>query len=145
MLCPSLVRIALWLSNLAQLLVQDGVRVFYDDYETSALWGKDLYQHLQAIYRDKAQYCIIFVSLAYGRKLWTKHELRQAQARAFRENQEYILPVRLDDSEIPGLSATTGYIDLREHTVEELRRVVVEKTVRKRCRQGGLTGTDLEG
>ena len=35
--------------------------------------------------------------------------------------------MRLDDSEIPGLNAATGYIDLRERTVEELRRVVVEK------------------
>jgi len=108
-------------------LSRDGVRVFYDANEKAALWGKDLYQHLQAVYRDKAQFCIVFVSAAYGRKLWTNHELRQAQARAFKEQQEYILPVRLDDSEIPGLNATTGYIDLREHTIEQLRDVILQK------------------
>lgn len=113
--------------NLASLLVQDGIRVFYDAYEKAALWGKDLYQHLQSVYRDKARYCVVFVSAAYSRKLWTKHELRQAQARAFRERQEYILPVRLDDSEIPGLNATTGYIDLRQHTMDELHQVVLQK------------------
>src|SRR6185503_19148594 len=102
--------------NLASLLVRDGIRVFYDSYEKAALWGKDLYQHLQGVYRDKARYCVVFVSAAYSRKLWTKHELRQAQARAFRERQEYILPIRLDDTEIPGLNPTTGYIDLRQHT-----------------------------
>ena len=111
----------------AELLRADGVRVFYDRVEEAALWGKDLYQHLQTVYRDKAQYCIIFVSDAYARKLWTRHELRQAQARAFRENLEYILPVRLDDSEIPGLNATVGYIDLRIHDIASLEKLVLKK------------------
>ena len=73
---------------LAALLAEDGVRVFYDRYETAQLWGKDLYQHLQTVYRDQAEYCLIFVSEAYARKVWTRHELKQAQARAFRENKE---------------------------------------------------------
>jgi len=38
--------------ELADDLVRDNVRVFYDAYETASLWGKDLYQHLQAVYRD---------------------------------------------------------------------------------------------
>jgi len=113
--------------ELAELLRTNGIRVFYDRYEEAQLWGKDLYQHLQAVYRDKAKYCIIFVSHAYSRKLWTRHELKQAQARAFRENQEYILPVRLDDTEIPGLNATVGYIDLRTHDIATLRDLVLKK------------------
>lgn len=113
--------------RLASLLVNDGVRVFYDRYEQAVLWGKDLYLHLQSVYRDHAKYCLIFVSKQYSQKLWTKHELKQAQARAFRENREYILPVRLDDTEIPGLNATVGYIDLRSHTIEELHQIVLQK------------------
>jgi len=113
--------------QLASLLVEDGVRVVYDAYEKALLWGKDLYQHLQIVYRDRAQYCLIFVSHRYADKLWTKHELRQAQARAFKERQEYILPVRLDDTEIPGLNATVGYIDLRTHSIQDLRGLVLQK------------------
>lgn len=113
--------------ELAAILTAMGVHVFYDNYEKAALWGKDLYQHLQSVYRDRAKYCIVFVSEAYARKLWTRHELKQAQARAFKESQEYILPVRLDDSEVPGLNATTGYIDLRQHSITELSEVVIEK------------------
>jgi len=66
--------------ELAKRLDDKGVR---DAYEKSMLWGKDLYQHLQVVYRDRARYCIIFVSAAYARKVWTRHELKQAQARAF--------------------------------------------------------------
>jgi hypothetical protein len=67
--------------RLAKMLDATGVRVFYDEYEKAALWGKDLYQHLQSVYRDKARYCVIFASKAYAAKLWTRHELKQAQSR----------------------------------------------------------------
>jgi hypothetical protein len=113
--------------ELASMLTLLGVRVFYDDYEKAELWGKDLYQHLQTVYRDCAEYCVVFVSEAYGKKLWTRHELKQAQARAFKESHEYILPVRLDDTEIPGLNATIGYIDLRQHSLSQLSEVIIEK------------------
>jgi hypothetical protein len=64
-------------------LIGDGVRVFYDFHEKAALWGKDFYQHLQVVYRDCARYCVIFVSAAYAGRVWTRHELKQAQARGF--------------------------------------------------------------
>jgi hypothetical protein len=96
---------------LASHLKNADVRVFYDRDEQAELWGKDLYQHLQTIYRDKARYCLVFVSQHYIRKRWTGHELKQAQARAFRENREYILPLRLDDTDLPGLNETIGYVD----------------------------------
>src|SRR6266567_4003689 len=77
--------------SLAEELKTRGLKVFYDRHEQAELWGKDLYQHLQTIYRDKARFCVVFVSESYSRKLWTRHELRLAQERAFRENREYIL------------------------------------------------------
>ena len=58
---------------------------------------------------------------------WTTHEQQNAQARAFREKEEYILPVRLDDTEIPGLRKTVGYVDLREKTIDEVCRLVLRK------------------
>jgi hypothetical protein len=112
---------------LAAKLKSSGIKVFYDRYETAQLWGRDLYQHLQEVYRDKAQFCVIFVSDAYARKLWTRHELKQAQARAFREHGEYILPLRLDDTEIPGLNATIGYVDLRSVGVDEIHQLILRK------------------
>jgi len=113
--------------TLASLLRQDGVRVFYDLYEQAQLWGKDLYQHLTSVYRDKAQYCIVFASRPYAEKLWPRHELRQAQARAFQENREYLLLLRLDDTELPGVNATVGYVDLRKHDIQRVRQLVLAK------------------
>ena len=41
--------------QVAQGLRTHGVRVFYDDYETDNLWGKDLYAHLTEVYQHKVQ------------------------------------------------------------------------------------------
>jgi hypothetical protein len=102
--------------KVAEELRNKGVRVFFDEYEQLELWGKDLYEHLDDIYKNAARYCVIFVSRHYAKKVWTNHERRSAQARALQENQEYILPARFDNTPIPGLRETVGYIDLRKHT-----------------------------
>ena len=113
--------------RLAGLLKNENISIFYDKYEQADLWGKDLYQHLQSVYRDKAQFCVVFLSKAYAQKLWTRHELESAQARAFREHREYILPIKIDDTGIPGINETIGYIDLKSTSLEEIADMLVKK------------------
>ena len=109
------------------ILVSNHVSVFYDSWERAELWGKDLYQYLDTIYSQAARYCIIFVSSNYVKKAWTRHELRSAQARAFQQNSEYILPIKLDDTELPGLPGTIAYIDARHIKIDEVARLLLEK------------------
>src|SRR6218665_1064423 len=95
--------------ELAVLLRQEGLEVFYDDFKKSDLWGRDLFQHLDDVYANQARFCVMFLSEPYARKAWTNHELKSAQSRAFlQKNEAYILPVRLDDTEIPGIRPTMG-------------------------------------
>jgi hypothetical protein len=97
--------------NIAAELKKADVRVFYDQYEQSNLLGKDLYVHLYEIYAKRSRYCVLLSSEYYLNKMWTIHERRAAQERTLQERGgEYILPVRLDDSEIPGIPSTIGYI-----------------------------------
>jgi hypothetical protein len=100
-------------SELASRLLNAGVRVFYDEFEKTQLWGKDLVQHLDEVYRNKARYCAIFVSEHYASKIWTNHELKSALARSIVQNDEYILPIKLDSTELPGLRPTVGYVSLK--------------------------------
>jgi len=116
-----------YVDQIAKMLHTLGARVFYDKYESTDLWGKDLYAHLDDVYRKRSKYCVIFVSAAYGRKLWTSHERQSAQARAFESAGEYVLPVRFDDTEIPGLRPTTGYLDLRKMSPDDLVRAILQK------------------
>ena len=121
----------------AEAIKGKGLIIFYADFDEVDLWGTNLYETLDVIYRLKAHYCVIFISRAYATKVWTNHERRAAQARALMENREYILPVRLDDTEIPGLTQTIGYLDfgkvghegLVKATLEKLSRCKSKKTV----------------
>lgn len=116
-----------YVEAVAEALVQSGVKVFYDRHEEAELWGKDLYLHLDKIYRKQSRYCIVFASKSYARKLWTSHELRSAQARALEKAEEYILPARFDDTEIPGLPSTVGYVSLENLTPADFSDLVLKK------------------
>jgi hypothetical protein len=116
-----------YVEEVATELKRLGVRVFYDNFETVNLWGKDLYTHLQKIYQEQAKYTVIFISKHYAKKHWTNHERKMAQARAFTESIEYILPVRFDDTEIEGITKTVGYIDLRRVSPSELSALICQK------------------
>lgn len=119
-----------YVDQVAGFLQRAGVAVFYDKYEQVDLWGKDLYEHLSDVYQNKARYTVMFISRHYAEKLWTRHERKSAQARAFRESGEYILPARFDDSEVPGLTDTVGYLDLRNLSPQQLAEAIKEKLVR---------------
>ena len=112
---------------LARLLKDGGYSVFYDDDQRSQLWGENLFDYFYAVYKEKARYCVIFASEHYVRKLWTNHERQSAQARAFEERTAYILPVKLDDTEIPGILPTVAYLDLRSMSINEIYQALVEK------------------
>lgn len=111
----------------AELLKAEGFTVFYDRWNTADLWGTDLFQHLDEIYSKKARFCVVFISAAYVAKAWTNHELKSAQARAFQQNDAYILPVRIDDTVIPGIRPTLGYVDLRHQTIEAVAQLAAQK------------------
>jgi hypothetical protein len=116
-----------YVEKVAAQLRKMGIKVFYDKYEKVTLWGKDLYAHLQDIYCRRARYVVMFVSRSYRNRLWTNHERKSAQARAFEENREYILPVRFDGTRVPGLLGTTGYVDLQETPPKELATLIRDK------------------
>lgn len=116
-----------YVKQVAKILKDSKIKVFYDEFEESNLWGKNLYTYLRDIYRDQAQYTIMFCSENYSKKLWTNHERESAQERAFKESSEYILPAKLDDTEIPGLPNTVVYIDLRLKTPYEFCLIIGEK------------------
>lgn len=116
-----------YVEMVASDLRQRGVKVFYDNDETVNLWGKDLAQHFDFVYRKASRYCVMFVSEAYARKPWARHERRSAFARAIEEESEYILPARFDGTDLDGLPPTIGYLDLRQYAPATLVEFLLEK------------------
>ena len=116
-----------YVRRVAEALQSRNRRVFYDEFEQVRLWGKDLFQHLNQLYRTQAIYCVVFVSEHYIRKVWTQHELKAIQAGAFEMDREFLLPARFDDSQLPGQNPTVGYLDLRALEPESLADMLDRK------------------
>ncbi|HEX8830121.1 MAG TPA: toll/interleukin-1 receptor domain-containing protein, partial [Longimicrobium sp.] len=113
--------------RIAQTLRGHGRNVFFDEFETGKLWGTDLYQHLHDIYSSRARYCIVIVSRHYSIKKWTRHELKAAQERQLNSVEDYLLPLRVDDSLLPGIPETMGYLDVRKHSIDVVVIAVLQK------------------
>jgi len=114
-------------SKVANILSENGIRVFYDEYFDDYLWGKFLPDTLQDVYKNRAKYCVIFISESYKENVMTNVERRAAVERAIREPNEYILPVRVDETVLPSISEDTVYFDLRHNSVEKLCNLILKK------------------
>lgn len=83
-----------------------------------------LVEHLGEIYGKRARLAVIFASQHNATKAWPTVERQSAQARALRENGIVLLPACFDDTEMPGLPSTIGYIGLREAGQEALVELI---------------------
>jgi hypothetical protein len=80
------------------------------------------------IYRKRSRFCVMFVSRQYAERMWTTHERRSAQARALQEKgSEYILPIVVEEAEVPALLPTVGYLPLAKYPVEEIAELLIKK------------------
>jgi hypothetical protein len=116
-----------YVDKVAGLLKENGISVFYDKFEQVDLWGKDLGIHFDYVYRRQSKYFIPFISTHYREKIWTHYEVRTAIARAIENKEEYILPVRFDETELDGIRSTIGYLDIRNMSPEELANAIILK------------------
>lgn len=120
-----------YVEKVATGLKEAGVGVFYDVFEKANLWGKNLVEHLAEIYQKRSRYVVMFISEHYVTKAWPQHERQHAQARALVAKEEYILPARFDDTEVPGMTNTVGHVDLRTTTAQELVELILKKLGKK--------------
>ncbi|ANZ38779.1 hypothetical protein BBK82_24640 [Lentzea guizhouensis] len=115
-----------------QRLKELGVSVYYDEDRLVETWGLDLVEHLSDTYGERVRFVLLFASHNYVEHKWARLQRRAAQARALEQQVEYVLPVKIDDTAVPGLSETIGYLDLRRHDTETIARAVVQKLAQHR-------------
>lgn len=120
--------------SLKEALSARGLRVFYypDPSRQADLWGEDGYRKLYEIFNSQALYCLVLLSKHYVDRKWTLHELRAAQARQLESKEPYILPIRLDDSRLPGEAPTRIYLTLEEQSYVEIAGMVAARVLKRR-------------
>lgn len=114
--------------SLANILQAANYTVFYDDFYPDMLWGKDLVELFDDIYRQSSRFCVMFLSKEYVTRMWSTHERRSALARAIVErSKEYVLPIRIQEVEVPGLPPTVGYLHINKYSIEQIGEVLLKK------------------
>jgi hypothetical protein len=113
--------------ELAKRLHDASLKVFYDDYYPAQLWGTDLPVKLDNIYRKQSKFCVMFISKEYVERVWTNHERKSAQARALHEKDAYILPIKVEDVELPGMPDSIGYVSIEKYSIEQIAEMCVQK------------------
>lgn len=125
-----------YVEKVSKELTKLNIRHFYDYNEQINLWGKNLTQYLDSVYFEKSMYFVPFISKEYKEKVWTKLEVNSALDRNMTESypnfQQYILPIYFDDTRIPGIVGTIGYIDATKLTPEKIACMIYEKLNEKK-------------
>ena len=116
-----------YVERVARGLQSRGVAVFYDDFEQVELWGNDLVEELHEVFEHRAAIAVMFISKAYIKKVWPRHERRSILSRAVQNRRSYVLPVRFDDTAVPGLPTSIGYKRAEDFSPEELAAIIGEK------------------
>ena len=116
-----------YVEEVARGLQARGVSIFYDGFEAVQLWGKNGAEAFHEAFAQRAAYVVMFISRAYVTKAWPTHERRSAIGRMIQEDGEYVLPVRFDDTPVPGLPADVIYMRAEEHAPAELAARIAEK------------------
>ena len=117
------------------LLDQRNIKSYLDEYTSPDPWG-GMVDHLVNLFARKARYCVLLVSDQYPLNTWTETERTSAREGALRDAEEYILPLRLDDTDVPGMDEVKGYRDLREHSMESIVQWLEKKLNESESRPG---------
>lgn len=121
--------------ELEALLSSRNVHVFLDEYKSTDYWG-DTVDHLVNLFARKARYCVLLISEHYPLRAWTDAEHTSARDQALRDPEEYIIPIRLDDRDVPGLEEARGIRDAREGSLEGIADWLKEKLAKSDERSG---------
>lgn len=117
---------------IVERLKEFGVEVFYDGDHEVEMWGRDRVEYFSETFSHQARFVLLFSSRHYVSK-WTRLQSRSAMARALEEHTEYVLPIRIDDTPVPGLLPTIAYLDMRKHSDEVIAQAVVQKLAQHRA------------
>ena len=115
------------MEEVAGHLQSRAIAVFYDRFETAELWGRSGVEVFHEVFAQQSAYVVMFISGAYVSKAWPRQERRSALSRMIEEQREYILPVRFDDTPVPGLPTDIIYRNARDLTPAQLAALIADK------------------
>jgi hypothetical protein len=112
-------------SELASILGRSSV--FYDTWYKAELARPNLDTYLQDIYANQSLLIAIFLARGYETKEWCGLEWRAIRELIKKRRDDHVMPIRLDDTDIPGLFSLDGYVDAQPITPPETAQLIIER------------------
>jgi TIR domain len=99
-----------------------GLRVFYDRDMSNDWWGKNFIREQRKIYGSQTRYFVPFISSEYLAKSIPMDEFSAAMMTAVKQGDGYVLPVLVDDVQVPPdlLHPHIHYLRAKDYTPEQL-------------------------
>lgn len=116
-----------YVERVARALQARGIALFYDRFEQLTLWGKDGIEFFHEVFSAESAFVVMFISAEYVAKSWPRHERRAALSRALVEQAECVLPVRFDDTPVPGMPNSIQYEKASNYSPEELAALIAQR------------------
>ena len=87
--------------SLSNALEARKVRVFFDESQRLALWGRDLRDELRSVYFQQSSFVMPIISDDYLTKRWTVFEFEAICERLTSEGVGFLVPIRVGKAPIP--------------------------------------------
>ncbi|NIA12336.1 MAG: TIR domain-containing protein [Nitrospiraceae bacterium] len=117
--------------DIANALIIEGVKVFYDRFHKIDMWGKKLTNYFSEVYGPKARFVMPLISKHYRIKDWTDFEFSIARNEAKNRKREFILPVKLDSTKVVGIHEDVVYLDYETESSDGIVDAVLKKLSKK--------------
>jgi len=88
-----------------------GLKVFFDEFEETQMWGKNLTEYLYKIFSEKSKYVILFISNEYLKKKFPKLEMKASIQKQFEKSKEYILLIKFGKVKLPSILKDIKYLN----------------------------------
>jgi len=92
-----------FVSELVQHLKAKGIRVFDYNTRSSERIGENLREDTERIYGPDSRYCVLVTSEAYKVSYWCTEEAKVARQALSQKGSAHIIPIRIDNTELPGI------------------------------------------
>jgi hypothetical protein len=113
--------------ELKQHMERRGIKTFYDYDHRPDLLGEFLPAKLNEIFGDQSDYVAVLISKDYVERVWPRHESKAIIDRMMQTDRAFVLPIRFDDTMLPGLVNSIGHADAREQSAAEIATIICDK------------------
>lgn len=113
-------------------------RVLYDKWYEAELARPRLATYLPRLYHDESELIVVFLCAHYESKEWCGLEWDAVFDLIKKRQDDRIMLIRFDDTEVVGLYSTHGYVWVGDRTPEAISELIIE-----RWRQETIVGDDL--